>query len=40
MISPPAAALSVLTVVADTQFVRSLDDVFGFSGVSYISDNN
>jgi hypothetical protein len=40
MISPPAAALSVLTAMADAQFARSLDDVFGFSGVSYISDND
>jgi hypothetical protein len=40
MISPPAAALSVLTAMADAEFARSLDDVFGFSGSSYISDDD
>jgi hypothetical protein len=40
MISPPAAALSVLTAMADAHFACLLDDVFGFSGVSYISDGN
>jgi hypothetical protein len=40
MISPPAAALSVLTAMADAQFASSLDDIFGFSGLSYISDDD
>jgi hypothetical protein len=40
MISPPAVALSVLTAIADTQFVSSLDNIFGFSGLSYISDDD
>jgi hypothetical protein len=40
MISPPATALSVLTAMADAQFASSLDDIFGFSGLSYISDDD
>jgi hypothetical protein len=40
MISPPTAALSVLTAMADAQFASSLDDIFGFSGLSYISDDD
>jgi hypothetical protein len=40
MIAPPAAALSVLTAMVDAQFASSLDDIFGFSGLSYISDDN
>jgi hypothetical protein len=40
MISPPVAALSVLTAMADAQFASSLDDIFGFSGLSYISDDD
>jgi hypothetical protein len=40
MIAPPPAALSVLTTMANTAFADSLDNVFGFSGYSYISDDN
>jgi hypothetical protein len=40
MIAPPPAALSVLTTMANAAFADSLDDVFGFSGYSYISDDD
>jgi hypothetical protein len=40
MIFPPTAALSVLTAMADAQFTCYLDNIFGFSGFSDISDND
>jgi hypothetical protein len=40
MVPPPVAALSVRTAMADAQFASSLDDIFGFSGLLYISDDN
>jgi hypothetical protein len=36
---PSPAALSVLTAMANAAFADSLDDVFGFSGYSYILDD-
>jgi hypothetical protein len=40
MIPPPVAALSVCTAMADAQFASSLDNIFGSSGLLYISDDN
>jgi hypothetical protein len=40
MISPPAPALSVLTAMADAHSAHSLDNIFGFSGFLYISDDD